>query len=220
MTESQNNIKLATKIRKDLAQNKLNSFYEKIKIMVDRGYTDELKNLSYVKNFYQADEVDAKEIYRLSGNILKIKVDGLIVDVEKEFLDNVIKIKGGVISKYNPYFELGEIKDDGLICAKEKFKDSNFYLTGCIEKSTITKIAILQSLRESFIFLVTLSVIFFSVYSLIKRVLIFPLRFLTLKLSEIEIKGVEKVKFNLHKFGEDEIAYISKTLEDFRKKYS
>lgn len=94
MTESQNNIKLATKIRKDLAQNKLNSFYEKIKIMVDRGYTDELKNLSYVKNFYQADEVDAKEIYRLSGNILKIKVDGLIVDVEKEFLDNVIKIKG------------------------------------------------------------------------------------------------------------------------------
>lgn len=67
------------------------------------------------------------------------------------------------------------------------------------------------------IFLVTLLFVFISVYGFTRRVLLFPLNFLILRLNEIEIKGIQRVKFSLHKFGEDELAHISKILEDFRK---
>lgn len=144
ISESRGNIKLATKIRQEISQKKLDDFAEKIEVMIREGYIDKVKNHAYVKNLYEEKDKTKREKYILYEDRIKVKVDRFVVEIDKSFLYDIIKSKWGIVSKYNPRFELGDFAaNSDLICSREKFTDSNFYLVGCLKRSTIINMAIL-----------------------------------------------------------------------------
>lgn len=214
---AQSNISLATKIRQHLSQQKLDVYTDKIQKLIEAGMVEELRKERWIKEIQKTDRVESSYRYSLRDEIIIINVDGYLISLDKHFLYDIIQARTGVISKFNPIFEVGSIDKAGKICSKEKYRDSDFYLIGCIERSFVIKNSIFSSLKDVSLFLVILIGVSLTIYGFVRKVLLFPIMYIIRRLNEFNIKGIEGVRINLHKFGSDELALISKTLEDFRR---
>lgn len=219
MDEARENIRLATKIRQHLSQQKLDLFRLQLQKMIKAGMFEEIRRENIVKGIEKSADKEVlkiKQTYSLrDGNIL-IKVEGYEAIIDKNFLYDIIMSRAGIVSKYDPIFDINGINRSDSVCYKEKYIDGDFYLTGCIKKSTLIKMSVLNSLRISVIFLSILLLFFVLMHSFIKNVILFPLKHIIMKLDQMEHLGLKRTRLNLHRFGNDEIAYISKVLENFR----
>jgi len=218
--KAEKGIALATLIRQQLSYQKLDIYVEKLeKILKNNKQTEEV--LGEEKFLYKVEKSvkDLPYKYYLEGNFILTKIDNFIIYIDKDLLTDVIMSKAGIVSIYKPIFFISEKKFSSKdnICHSIPYNNSNFYLVGCIKKETILNMAIISSVKDSIIYSLTFISILLLSTLFTRRVILFPLNFLMYKLNEIENKGLENVRFTLHKYGTDELAKISFMLENFRR---
>ncbi|WP_297889472.1 bifunctional diguanylate cyclase/phosphodiesterase [Sulfurihydrogenibium sp.] len=216
-------IDLATTIRQNLSQQKLDIFSEKIKKLIKNNLLDEVKNDTNIKLFKET-LTDNKERYYYKDGIIYFTVNSgqsnFLVGVDEKILYDIIMSKAGIVSIYNPVFYISNSKNttNNQICSFKKYVNGDFYLIGCIESKTILTMSLKKVLKDSLLFSSVFITLLLISFFIVRRIVLFPLVFLTYKLEEIDKKGLEKVKFTLQHFGSDELAKVSALLEDFRKK--
>ncbi len=219
LEKAKKGIDLAVKIRKELSQQKLDTYSKSLPNVIDESMDDDYllyitdKIPDFLKNNYK---------YYLKDKVIyfKFKKDGkeYVAAVNEKLLNSQIMSKYGIVSIYNPNFSLATDTDlnSNDICAYSKYENSNFYFVGCIKKEAILKMAFTEGFKivivgsGSFLFFVLLF------YFIGRRLILFPLNYIKYKLDEFEKKDIRYVKFYLHKFGSDELAKISEKFEEFR----
>lgn len=214
----QKGIELATLIRYQLSQDKLLIYAKNIKL--DRKDEYLIDILEYTPDFVKDNNLkfyykDKKIFYPFIHNNKKY-----MAVIDESILYNIAYSKYRIVSIYKPSFFIRDTVSlpTDSICSYQKYENSNFYFIGCIKKSTISKMAISESLKISLIFSLAFVCFNLIIYPITKILILFSIDYTKLKIEEMERKGIDKVKFRLHYFGRDEIALISKKLEEFRRK--
>lgn len=214
-------IDLATTIRQNLSQQKLDIFKEKIEKLIKNDLLDEIKNDSNIKVFQETNTDTKNYLYKDEVIFFTVKhrEKVYLIGIDEKMLFDIIMSKAGIVSIYNPIFYISDSKKflENQICSFKKYSNANFYLAGCVERKTILKMSLEKVLKNSLIFSSVFIAVLLVSFFIVRRIVLFPLIFLTYKLEEINKKGLEKVKFTLQHFGSDELAQVSKLLEDFRK---
>jgi diguanylate cyclase (GGDEF)-like protein len=215
-------IKLAVNIRQNLSEQKLEIIHKNIENALKNNLTDKLKSYPFIKVFKETKQISKPYKYFYEDGIIYFYVKSgenfYLAGVDEKIIDKIIKVRTGAISVYNPDFYISkEIPSDG-ICSSKKYSNSDFYLIGCIENKTVFQMALSKVFKDSAIFFTSFIFILLISFFVIKKFLLFPFNYLTQKLLEIQKKGIKEVKFELHNYGNDELAKVSSLLEDFRKK--
>lgn len=213
-------IDLATSIRHQLSQEKLYIYIKNINPdRKDKYLIDILESSpSIIQNknfkFYYKD----KKIYYPFQHNNKT----YIAIIDESLFSDVFHSRYGIVSLYDPYFFITDnlsLPNDSF-CSYKQYSESNFYLVGCVKKVTVSKVAFYESLVISIIFSSAFFFMVLIMYPFTKKLILFPLTYIKLKLDELGERGVDRVRFGLHFFGNDEIALISKKFEEFRLKIS
>ncbi|SNZ03101.1 diguanylate cyclase (GGDEF) domain-containing protein [Persephonella hydrogeniphila] len=160
--------------------------------------------------------------YALIGDNLIINLRNAYYIITKtRYINHILDPKMSFIYEYNPIFmfETQEKKYKSFICSKRKITESNFYIMGCVEKSSITTKELSSIAAESISLFSTLFILGFIMYhTFFRSLLLYPIHRLKEDIEKMNKEGLENVRFTLHKFGEDEFAQISFVLEETRKK--
>jgi diguanylate cyclase (GGDEF)-like protein len=215
-------IDLATTIRQNLSQQKLEIFTEKIEKMLKNKLISEIKSDPNIKVFKEINEPINKPFkYFYENGIIyhsyKFGESFYLIGIDEKMLYDIIMSKAGIISIYNPDFYISKTVSNNEICSDKKYDNSDFYLVGCIKNETVLKITLGNVFKDSIIFSSSFISILLLSFFVVRKFILFPLTFLTYKLEEINEKGLEKFKFTLQYFGSDELARVSSLLEEFRK---
>jgi diguanylate cyclase (GGDEF)-like protein len=220
--KAKKHVDLATSIRQNLSQQKLDVILEKHEKLLKNNLLDEIKNDPKIKVFQEIENGEYKNYIYKNGIIyltIKSSQKKYLIGIDEKTLYDIIMSKYGIVSIYNPIFYISESKNlpNDKICSLKKYNNSNFYLIGCIENKTVLAMSLEKVLKTSLIFSSIFITILLASFFIVRRIVLFPLVFLTYKLDEINKKGLEKVRFKLQNFGSDELAKVSAMLEDFRK---
>ncbi|WP_051524402.1 putative bifunctional diguanylate cyclase/phosphodiesterase [Sulfurihydrogenibium subterraneum] len=220
--DTKKHIDLATTIRQNLSQQKLEIFTEKIEKMLRNNLISEVKSDPKIRIFNEIDESINKPFrYYYENGIIyyfaKFKEKYYLIGIDEKMLYDIIMSKAGIVSIYNPVFYISKTLPTDEICSSKKYDNADFYLVGCIKNETVLKMTLVKVFKDSIIFSTSFVFILLISFFAVRRIVLFPLIFLTYKLEEINEKGLEKVKFSLQHFGSDELAGVSSLLEDFRK---
>lgn len=160
--------------------------------------------------------------YFLLGDDLIINLrNAYYIIVKTRYINHILDPKMSFIYEYDPIFMfvMQDKKYRSFICSKRKVPESNFYITGCVEKSNITAKELSSIAAESISLFSTLFILGFIMYhTFFRSLLLYPIHKLKEDIEKMNREGLENVKFTLHKFGEDEFAQISFVLEETRKK--
>ncbi|WP_456393694.1 putative bifunctional diguanylate cyclase/phosphodiesterase [Persephonella sp.] len=160
--------------------------------------------------------------YSLLGDFLVINLSNLFyIFVKKSHIEDILDPKKSLLAPYEPVFMLEVVPKEyrSFICHQRNVKNSNFYLIGCIEKSTIISKQVRASLVENITVFSTFFILAFLLYNtLFKNILLFPIFKLKEDIEKMNREGLESVQFTLQNYGEDEFAQISKVLEETRQK--
>ncbi|MFN4306873.1 putative bifunctional diguanylate cyclase/phosphodiesterase [Sulfurihydrogenibium azorense] len=209
-------------IRQNLSQQKLEIFTEKIEKMLKNKLISEIKSDPNIKVFKEINEPINKPFkYFYENGIIyhsyKFGESFYLIGIDEKMLYDIIMSKSGIVSIYNPDFYISKTVSNNEICSGKKYDNSDFYLVGCIKNETVLKITLGNVFKDSIIFSSSFISILLLSFFVVRKIVLFPLTFLTYKLEEINEKGLEKVKFTLQYFGSDELARVSSLLEEFRK---
>ncbi len=155
------------------------------------------------------------------GYIVVNIANSFYIYANKSTIEDILNPKKSFIPDYEPMFMLEHSVRNyqSLICSSNKVKSSNLYIIGCVEDSQILKSVILSSIVKNatvFSAFFLLAMVMYNFF--FKNVLLYPVYRLKKDIEKMNIKGLEQVRFELHKFGEDEFAQISKVLEETRQK--
>jgi len=160
--------------------------------------------------------------YALIGNNIIINMNRVYyIFIKKRYLSHILDPDKSFVSEYNPIFMLEpEMKKyRSFICEKKAVLNSNFFIIGCVEKSSVTGKEIKKILVESASLFSTLFILGFIMYhTFFRNILLYPVQKLKEDIERMNREGLENVKFTLQMYGEDEFAQISKVLEDTRRK--
>jgi diguanylate cyclase (GGDEF)-like protein len=214
-------IKLAVDMRQALSQEKLEIYQYKLEKLLRNNLLEEIEKDQNIKTLNEVSVLKNKEYFYKNGIIyvpININEKNYIVGIDEKLLYDVIIPKAGIVSVYKPHFYISSLSNPEAdsICSFKKYDSSNFYLIGCIDKNTVLKMSLARILEISTVFAVSFTSIILISFFTIKSIILFPLNFLMFKLQKIKVKGLENVKFNLQKFGKDELTKVSALLEDFR----
>ncbi|MDQ7056195.1 MAG: hypothetical protein Q9M89_06935 [Persephonella sp.] len=160
--------------------------------------------------------------YILKDGFIIINVaNSFYIYANKSVVRDILDPKKSFISQYEPLFILEKrIKNyKSLICSSKSIRNSNFYIYGCVENLQIIKSQVFSSVVKNATVFSAFFILAMVVYYLIfKNVLLYPVYRLKRDIEDMNRKGLEHVRFELHRFGEDEFAQISRVLEDTRRK--
>ncbi len=165
---------------------------------------------------------NTKNKYVLKDRFIVINVaNSFYIYASKSAIKDILDPKKSFISNYEPLFILEHSikKYQSFICYPQKVKSSNFYIVGCVENSQILRSVVLSSIIKNATVFSAFFLLAMLLYSFIfKKVLLYPVYRLKEDIERMNQKGLANVRFELHNFGEDEFAQISKVLEDTRLK--
>jgi hypothetical protein len=218
-------IKNAVKIRSSLFEKRLKILESSLKNLSEK----ELKTIPYVVgykvdkktyNFFDECSKKNKKVSLCKNDLVYVKLkEGLEVIVNKNYFKDVLDAKKGMISVYKPVFFLDTENKNTLydICFYKTIFGSDIYLIGCVNKSEIIKNHILSSLKQGlFLSLFFLVISYFILKLRLKDIILFPIFYLKKKLEKFDIEKVDKVKFDLQEYVEDEFGSLSNSLEKMR----
>ncbi len=160
--------------------------------------------------------------YSLFGDYIIINLSNLFyIFVKKENVEKILNPDRTLLSEYEPVFILDRKPKNysAFVCRTKKIENSNFFLTGCIEKNSIVSKKFAEAVRENgivFLFFFVLAVALYGTF--FKNILLFPVIKLKTDIEKMNKEGLEKVRFTLHQYGTDEFAQISQVLEETRQK--
>ncbi|WP_457643418.1 putative bifunctional diguanylate cyclase/phosphodiesterase [Persephonella sp.] len=160
--------------------------------------------------------------YSLFGDYIIINLSNLFyIFVKKENVEKILNPDRTLLSEYEPVFILDRKPKNysAFVCRTKKIENSNFFLTGCIEKNSIVSKKFTEAVRENgiiFLFFFILAVALYGTF--FKNILLFPVIKLKTDIEKMNKEGLEKVRFTLHQYGTDEFAQISQVLEETRQK--
>jgi len=160
--------------------------------------------------------------YFLVGDFIAINLDNLFyIFFPKKHIEDIFLPQKSLLSQYQPVFmlESSPKKYKSLICQRKKIENSNFYLVGCIEKASIITKQLKTSIIENLMVFSTFFFLAVLLYNtLFKNILLFPVLKLREDIEKMSKEGLDKVRFHLHNYSEDEFAQISQVLEETRQK--
>ena len=112
-----------------------------------------------------------------------------------------------------------ETPSEKYICKVKRIENSNLFVKGCVNKSSIIKaITVITLLKASFILVILLLLVGIIYNTFFKNIITFPITYLKNKIEKMNKTGLENVEFDLHHYTNDEFGEISKTLEEARNK--
>ncbi len=203
----------------------LETYFEQNQTIESLYYIEDGNVIHFGKPFNIVD------IWQSSKNIF-IQKDYLVLKLTKQDVDIILFIKEflitpiiekskGMISIYNPVFSLNNTlkNDKNYICSSKNIISDQLWLSGCVDKQIIIQSTIIRSFKEKFISFSLFTLLVISLYMFaFKNIILFPVFYITDKIKTVNKLGFKNVKFDLHKYSNDEFAQITKLLDDVSKK--
>ncbi|WP_297455431.1 bifunctional diguanylate cyclase/phosphodiesterase [Persephonella sp.] len=214
------------------------STYEKKKNSTNTNIDFNILKKSHIYSIYNNVEhytigrkipISSVELLQYSDDKYILLTDYLIINmqnmyyvfVNKSAFDYILSPQNSPLSDYDPVFVLKNSPKtfSSFICSSSKFENSNFYIIGCVDKSTVIYGKIISTVFGSIVVFSVFFLLSLSFYTFFfKKILLYPINHLRKNVQYMSDKGLEKVTFDLHKYGDDEFAKISQVLEATRQK--